>query len=58
MSLSRKHFNKLAEIVDLMGDSITDEAQAYLAECLADFCECENPLFDRERFLQACGVNA
>jgi hypothetical protein len=58
MTLSRKHYNAVAEIIKKHMVTPTD---AYyirpLAEDLADLFQADNPQhFDRRRFLAACGV--
>jgi hypothetical protein len=54
VSLSRKHFNALAEIVaDLTDDRGTVDSVS-LALRLAAFCQQENQRFDKERFMMAC----
>lgn len=68
MSMTRKHFEKLATVIK---DQVVATQRAYrldwqesseylmleeVASDLADVCEGENGLFDRARFLAACGV--
>ena len=54
MIMSRKHFQALADIVaEVPAQGIGPEA---LAERLAEFCATQNPHFDRDRFVRACGV--
>ncbi len=53
-NLTRKHFKALAKMVRDMR-SINPTERESLARKLADFCEGQNPLFDRIRFLMACG---
>jgi len=55
---SKKHYvaiaREIAEILkDLEGSNAAINAVALLASRLRD----DNPAFDRERFLHACGVN-
>lgn len=45
--MSRKHFNKLAEILK------RTEAKRETIEQIAEFCAEQNPRFDRERFIEA-----
>jgi len=66
--MTRKHFEKLATVIR---DQVDATKMAYLnwqnsdeflmleeiASDLADMCEGENALFDRDKFLIACGVN-
>ena len=68
MSMTAKHFEKLATVIK---DQVEATQRAYsvswmnsdeyllleeIASDLADVCEGENGLFDRDRFLTACGV--
>lgn len=70
MSLSRKHFQALADIIAeaaRTADSYRDNGPDFAAyatarmgsvqhikHALADFCASHNPNFDRARFLAAC----
>lgn len=59
MAMSKRHFEALARIVrdsDATYAGKNGSASYTLACKLADFCETENPAFDRERFMKACGV--
>ena len=51
MTLSRKHYRKIAEIIRVFGvygtPAIVDKLSQYFAE--------DNPRFDKERFIDACG---
>jgi len=52
--MTRKHFQAVADalrVSDAPPDAVRDIALA-----LADVFAGQNPLFDRERFLTACGV--
>jgi len=60
-------FEKIAEIInDRVGDGFTGEdydrgwhdALKGVAERLAEYFRSENPFFDREAFLKACGFDA
>ena len=58
--MTKKHFKAIAGIIkeDI---PIAKNHAAYLriehiAEKLADFCATMNPLFDRVKFLKACGI--
>jgi hypothetical protein len=55
MSMSKKDYEAVARI---LSDSraISDAALPYLAEKFADWFADDNPRFDRERFLKACGL--
>jgi hypothetical protein len=56
MSLSRKHFTALAEIVAsyAIPNGSGSVGVKKLAHDLANFCAAENGRFDRERFMVAC----
>lgn len=69
MNMTAKHFEKLATVIR---DQVLATQVAYpvswnlsdeyllleeIASDLSDVCEGENTLFDRERFLTACGVD-
>lgn len=68
MSLSRKHFKALADIITNARALATDDlvtqdpahvagyrqALAFMERDIADFCADHNPNFDRARFLAAC----
>ena len=63
--MTRKHFEAIAEIVNSL--TIPNAAAGFdegfnsgvveLAENLAGYFATENPNFDRQRFLKACGLN-
>ena len=58
---SKKHYiaiaREIAELLkDLEGSNAAINAVALLASRLACIFKDDNPAFDRERFLQACGV--
>lgn len=65
--MTRKHFQAIADI--LQGSAVVQEfAETFpvggeqmrleiVGKC-ADYFATENPNFDRERFLQACGVES
>lgn len=65
--LSKKHFKAIAEIISnpaadatfdhdgCMG-SVLILYKAQVAIMLADYFASENPNFDREKFLRACGI--
>lgn len=65
--LTGKDFEAVAEIIDKQTDIPSqcyedeydrgwDEATRRLGERLADYFAGQNPKFDRERFLKACGL--
>ena len=52
--MTKKDYNLIAQaIADTWCDS---EAQLLIAESIANALQAENELFDKSRFLQACGV--
>jgi hypothetical protein len=58
-SMTRKHFQALADLVDYARneDMFADaETAKDFANDLADLCRGFNNNFNRERFLEACGV--
>ena len=50
----RKHYKTIAEIIDSShtGDGLL--SRMWLVNRLADYFAEDNPLFDRQRFLDAC----
>jgi hypothetical protein len=59
---SKKHYvaiaREIAELLkDLEGSNAAIHAVALLASRVACIFKDDNPAFDRQRFLQACGVN-
>jgi hypothetical protein len=61
--MTKKHFIAIAKIlrtriIDAAGESnaCTRITARYLAGDLADYFETVNDLFDREKFLRACGA--
>ena len=57
MSLSRKHYVAVAAILSEYTDNGT-HTPGFIAEDLASYFASDNPAFDRQRFLKACGVEA
>lgn len=58
MAISRKNFRALAGIVShhrKLHDECTHAL--HLANAIADHCEEENPNFNRDAFIQACGFH-
>lgn len=59
--MTKKHFKKLAEAIKTANDNIDQgdpQAVRILTELtsdIADVCQQSNELFDRGRFLKACG---
>lgn len=59
--MTRKHFEALAAIyrAQMTNPTVPSDARIALianANSQADFFETVNPLFDREKFLTACGM--
>ena len=60
--MTKKHFKALAEIIiknleALDGrPEITKILLMDIALDIANYCQEQNPLFDRQRFLKACGL--
>lgn len=59
--LSRKHYTKIAAVLSEEREWATspqkDEIMRDVAISLADYFVTDNPNFDRERFLTACGAD-
>ena len=67
MSMSKKDFVAIARAInvshvflcddrDPIARHITTATAKRIAEHIAEHCATQNPLFDRARFLKACGV--
>jgi hypothetical protein len=54
MSLTRKHFEAIARILANMDNG---DERKYVAHQFADWLASENPLFQRNAFLEKCGVD-
>lgn len=58
--MTKKHFKAIAEALSkAMPDNNSADALATWTQCvvaITDVCASTNPHFDRERFLDACGV--
>jgi hypothetical protein len=54
--MTRKHFLKAAEIVN--NQPTKSDAKRRIALAFCEFFASENPRFDKERFLTACGVES
>ena len=60
--MTRKHYIKFAgtfrHALDLsqQRDLLVNNAVRDIADTMADICAADNPRFDRERFLAACGM--
>jgi hypothetical protein len=58
--MTRKDYVMIAEVINRNTGSLTESAFidfARMAEDLATELQNDNPRFDRDRFLTACGVN-
>lgn len=59
--MTRKDYELIAKVINRNTVSLTESAFidfARMAEDLATELETENPRFDRQRFLTACGLEA
>lgn len=56
MALTKQHFELVANVVREADDLLTDLERTELAERFASEFQCANPLFDLDRFYDACGV--
>lgn len=59
--MTRKDYELIAKVINRNAVSLTESAFidfARMAEDLATELETENPRFDRQRFLTACGLEA
>lgn len=56
--MTKKHYEAIARIMhyDTQGDTKAENARVNTAQLLASYFATDNPRFDRERFLQACGI--
>lgn len=68
MALSKKHFDQLAAILKehndvliakgmITGERHPEDTGFALCTRMAFFCETQNPKFDHDRFMEACGYN-
>lgn len=56
--MTKKDYIAIADILQTFTGIEPERGDAErIATEVADYCEKENPLFDRERFLSACGVS-
>jgi hypothetical protein len=53
--VTKRHFQETANIIRSMRDDEPEAARVF-ARHMADFFKQENPRFDRERFMKACGL--
>lgn len=60
---TKQHYEAIAEIIhkrtprkDRIGQLVPNETAVLIAADLADYFIQDNPQFDRERFLSACGI--
>lgn len=55
--MTKKHFEAIATILfEVHDDYPHDGAVDAMASRLADYFKAENPRFDRDKFLTACGL--
>lgn len=55
--MTKKHFIKIARVIEKYAGLTPERGDIkLLAEDLADIFKEENPAFDRQRFLDACGL--
>jgi hypothetical protein len=51
--MTRKHFEAMAAITAKISN---DQTRSFVAHAQADYFATVNPLFDRQKFLTACGL--
>lgn len=65
MAFTKQHYKAIAEIIGkeidpscLISEDACDTCKAVerIARTLTDYFEKDNPLFDRKKFLDACGI--
>lgn len=57
--MTKKHYEAIARIfrgIELDTDGFIETHYENIVSRLADYFESENPRFDRDKFLSACGV--
>lgn len=61
--MTKRHYQQFANTIELLLGTIRDGfpmtaewALRHIAIELADICQRDNPRFDRERFMKACGL--
>lgn len=61
--MTKKHYEAIADVLrncveaeKNMCNGVCTDKLAYIAEHLAEYFASDNPRFNRERFLKACGV--
>lgn len=54
--MTKKNYVAIASIIDLNHGGAFTETQLVLVHDLSDYFEQDNKMFDRERFLSACGI--
>jgi hydroxylamine reductase (hybrid-cluster protein) len=52
--MTRKHFDSIAASIRYM--TIDSKTRKHVAEAMADTCALHNRNFDRDKFMDACGV--
>lgn len=57
--MTRKDFQLIADVIAQfqIGEGKAMVSPSLIAGAMADALEDENPRFDREKFLRACGIN-
>jgi hypothetical protein len=58
--MTKKHFVALAQAVKKVATKagMTETQHWFLANSITEVCESQNPKFDRDRFILACGVGS
>ena len=54
--LTRKHFKELARIMEIHRTPDNEKTLNLISASISNMCMRENPRFDRETFLKACGI--
>jgi len=54
--MTKKNFEAMAEILRTTGPVRSDGDFSYIVAGLIDYFASENPNFDREQFIKACGI--
>ena len=53
--MTRKHFEKTASLIKNF-TAVTEKQRSEMAHAFSDMYADENPHFDDERFIKACGI--
>lgn len=56
--MTKKHYTAIADIVKAMRTYMPETGRKMLARLLADYFATDNPKFNRDMFLTACGIEA